>query len=266
MSDILDKIGKLLAQAEGTTNEAEQNAFTEKAQTLATTYAIDLEIARQRQRDKTKREVPVSEYIVLGQFGQKNLRHFVQLFLAVGAANDLEFLISTHHVYVDAFGFPSDIEVAQRLYASLVVQMQHAANDAIAAGEHKLPENRYFSERTFSYRTDARAFRTSFYEGFIAKVRARLLEAKRNAEAARAEVEVDENTTVSTALVLADKRKEVRSLYNERIKSQRIRGSWGGYSSGARVGGGYHAGSEAGARAHLGGRAEIGGSRRRIAS
>ena len=45
----MDKIGKLLAQAEGTSNEHEAEAFVTRAQELATAYAVDLELARSRQ-------------------------------------------------------------------------------------------------------------------------------------------------------------------------------------------------------------------------
>ncbi len=52
---LVDRVGKLLAQAEGTDNEHEAAAFVERAQQLATAYAVDLERARQRQRDRQQR-------------------------------------------------------------------------------------------------------------------------------------------------------------------------------------------------------------------
>ena len=39
---LVDRIGKLLAQAEGTDNEHEASAFVERAQQLATAHAVDL--------------------------------------------------------------------------------------------------------------------------------------------------------------------------------------------------------------------------------
>ena len=39
---LVDRVGKLLAQAEGTDNEHEAAAFVERAQQLATEHAVDL--------------------------------------------------------------------------------------------------------------------------------------------------------------------------------------------------------------------------------
>ena len=60
---LVDRIGKLLAQAEGTDNEHEAAAFVERAQALATAYAVDLELARTRQRQRAQRgtEEPLAQ-------------------------------------------------------------------------------------------------------------------------------------------------------------------------------------------------------------
>jgi hypothetical protein len=73
MSDrLVDRVGKLLAQAEGTDNEHEAAAFVERAQQLATEHAVDLELARARQRDRQHRgggEPLVQERLAVGQRG-----------------------------------------------------------------------------------------------------------------------------------------------------------------------------------------------------
>lgn len=261
MSDITDKIGALLAKAEATDNEHERDAYTAKAQGLATTYAIDLELARQRQRTKTKREVPEVRTIRIAKSGQKNARHLAMLFLAIGKVNDVKFDIAHNNTYVVAFGYPSDIDVTERLYASLLVQMTRACDTAITNGEHKLRENLYWREerwdsRTYrwiegGYRADARVFRTSFYEGFIGHLAERLRAAQRTAEQAVVTTvdETGDEVQSTGELVLVGKREEVKSFHKERSEAQ---GTWSGYkasnnsSFGAR-----QAGSRAAASANL---------------
>lgn len=267
MSDITERIGKLLAQAENpAATDAERETYLTKAQTLATAYSIDLEIARQRQADKTKRETPTHRRIYLSDLGvtaRQGLHHYVRLFLALADVNDVDCNIAHNSTYVIPFGFPSDIEVTERLFASLVVQMVIACNDAIKSGEHKV--DRYWVESYFDSRTcewkgghyrngDARIFKASFYEAFTSKVVARLRAAKR--EQAEKSVlvtddETGETTSTTGALVLRQKVDDVKDYYKQNSKAK---GSWRGGSLGSRghSSSGAVAGHEAGSNARLG--------------
>jgi hypothetical protein len=262
VSKALDLISKLLAQAEGASTEHERDAFNEKAQSLATQIGIELEIARRHQKERNRRETPVQEAIKIGDRGAKNLALFVELFDSIGRQNDVKINVAMTSTYVYAFGFPSDIEVVQALYGSLLLQMTSAADEALKAGKHKEPEAMFFS-KTYPYakRSDGRVYRSSFYKGFTSEISTRLRRARQQAEAAKVSVakddffgnegEVDSGEVVETtgALVLAKKKEEVDSYYKE---TSNARGSWKGgnytHSSGARDHG--HA---AGASARLSG-------------
>jgi len=63
MSDLMGKIGALLMKAESTDSEHERDALMSKAQELATVASIDLELARNKQKDKHKREQVTSRHI-----------------------------------------------------------------------------------------------------------------------------------------------------------------------------------------------------------
>ncbi len=82
----MDKIGKLLAQAEGTDNEHEADAFVTRAQELATTYAVDLELARSRQaarRLRAAEEAFEQRRLRIGERGKRGNRQLVLLYLVV---------------------------------------------------------------------------------------------------------------------------------------------------------------------------------------
>lgn len=256
---MLDKIAKLLAQAEGTKNEAEAEAFLKAAQRLATQESIDLAVARQHTAKKEQREQPTQKRIWLGESGQKNIKYLAKLFMEVGEQNGLRFNVARNSIYVLAFGMPSDIEVTEVIYGSLAHQMVAAANDYLKSGEykqetagHKWHEGR---QEWVAKPMDGRVARANFYEGFISRVGLRLATARREAEQAVAETsyevlnEEGNETQTTGALVLVRKAEEVRDFYT---KTSRAKGSWnpGGPSlySGASRG----AGSEAGSRARIG--------------
>lgn len=255
-SKILDRVAKLLAQAESTDNAAEAEAFVAGAQRLATLNAIDLAVARQHTVKKQRREEPEQRGIKIGEHRRKNNRHLVNLFSAVAYPNDVVLNISADSVYVFAFGFGSDLDVVEALYSSLAVQMVDAANRAIKDGAHKeetfyAPERWHASSGTWvggRYRTDARVFRTSFYEGFTASIGARLWLARR--EAIDETPKTPEQVSDGAELVLVAKHDEVKSFY---AKKSNAKGSWKGNDIGARgSANGHSRGREAGQTARLG--------------
>lgn len=266
MSDLMDKIGALLLKAERTDNENEREAFLSKAQSLATLASIDLEAARLRQVNKEKRETPISRTITLFDWHDKSKTKsfFVHLILAVGATQDVRFTICTRSNYVVAFGYPSDIDVTEALYASLSQQMVAECEAFLKKGEYKNETRSYDRYDRYGWvdsverPVDGRTARRSFYTAFRYKIAERLEEAKRETMAEAPALEVEDGKIVSADLVLASKTESVNQYYR---KNNNARGSYRGSSSGRGSRAGANAGSSAAARARIGGGASLSGKR-----
>jgi hypothetical protein len=226
---LLDKIGKLLAQAEGTDNEHEAEAFVSRAQELATSYAVDLELARARQqarRLKAVEEAFEQRRLVIGDRGKRGNRQLVFLYLAVAQANDVMVNVATDSTFVLGFGYPADLDVVEQLWASLATQMASAASRRLRAGEHG--------------RVAAISWRLSFYEGYVHAVQTRLTQARERAREAEA----------TGALVLRDKADRVRAFHDQESQA---RGTWRGGRTDRQVhGSAWHAGERDGRNARLG--------------
>lgn len=262
----LELIAALLRKAEHTDNEHEQDAFFTRAQTLATRNSIDLAVARSHTAKAQQREQVEERVIRIGTKGSQSLAAYVQLFLAIGRANDLQFLIARDSTKVYAHGFPSDIEVTEALYSSLVLQMVASAETFLKKGTYKAEQvwtpGRYKKVRSGSYYgfdeewvegtskpVHGKVARRSFYQGFTSRIAARLREAQQAAEdAAEAEdalqatdvrstassTESTGKTLSSTALVIIEKKAEVTAWHAAEVKRQKIRGSYrGGRSTGS---------------------------------
>lgn len=240
---LVDKVGKLLAQAEGTDNEHEAAAFVERAQQLATAHAVDLELARVRQRERHRRggdEPLVQERIDVGVRGRRGNRHRVLLYATVAKVNDVMVNVAHDSTFVIGFGHRSDLEVVERLWASLAVQMTAAAERRMAAGEHRTAG------------VAGQTWRLSFYDGWVDAVGARLEQAReRVVTQLSAATPAAPDGEPSTALVLRAKAERVRDFYATQSEA---RGSWRGTVSGrtARSGHAESAGRADGARADLG--------------
>ena len=85
----LTRIAALLRKAEGTDNEHEADAYLQAAQRLATLASVDLAVARAHTDRQERRAVPTQRSIVIGESGKRGLRTYVELFLAIGRANNL---------------------------------------------------------------------------------------------------------------------------------------------------------------------------------
>ena len=235
---LVDRIGKLLAQAEGTDNEHEASAFVERAQQLATAYAVDLELARARQRDKQSRsatEPIVQERVEVGARGKRGNRHRVLLYSVVAQANDVLVNVAHNSTYLLGFGHRADLEVVERLWASLAVQMVAGAQRRMDRGEHRAAG------------VAGQSWRLSFYDGWVQAVGERLQAARQRAVV---ETPVPEGAP-SAALVLRARAERVQTFY---ATTSEARGSWRGPWSGrTQVSAGAHtAGQADGQRADLG--------------
>jgi len=210
---LVDKVGKLLAQAEGTDNEHEAAAFVERAQQLATEHAVDLELARSRQAARRGAAEPlVQERVDVGARGKRGNRHRVLLYDVVARANDVMVNVAHDSTYVLGFGHRADLDVVERLWASLAVQLTAAAQRRLDVGEHR------------SAGVAAQTWRLSFYDGWVEAVGERLAAARRRV----VEAPVREGEP-GTALVLRAKTDRVQEFY---ASTSQARGSWRGPWSG----------------------------------
>ena len=223
MSDrLVDRVGKLLAQAEGTDNEHEAAAFVERAQQLATEHAVDLELARARQRERQQRgtqEPLIQAQLQVGAKGRRGNRHRVLLYVVVAAVNDVMVNVAHDSTYVLGFGHRTDLDVVERLWSSLAVQMTTAAQRRMDRGEHR------------DSGVAGQTWRLSFYDGFVEAVGERLRQGRERALAQAAEQLAPTGTegAPSAELVLRDKADRVASFYRS---ASQARGSWRGAASG----------------------------------
>lgn len=280
----MEKIAKLLRQAEGTHNEAEAEAFMAKAQELATRFQISLAAARAHTAVTEVREEPEARRIVLSRPRTMGASTYVDLFDAVGRPNNVQLLISHDSTTVFAHGFPSDIDMTEALYLSLVMQMRQAADAFLRTGEHRTETvYRPSSWTSKGYRpgrevpVSGRTARISFQRSFAYKVGTRLREAKATALQTIAQEETAEAfardgeaaftaapSATSAELVL--KGREVQAAEFFKTETSHIKRSWKGGSSSSHSSTAAARGREAGARARLGSEKAIGGSRAQVSA
>ncbi len=233
----LAKLAALLRQAERTDNENEAEAFMAAAQRLATATSIDLAVARAYAARRERRATPVAKRIEIGPPGKRALRTYVQLFLAIARANDLTCDLAGNSTYVIAYGFETDVDVCEALYASLVVQMVRASDGYLRSGAHRA-EARFVDERgpDGRWRTVVKPVhgvtaRISFQTAFAHRIGERLEKAREQTttEVLRAETSTD---GPGTALVLKEKALEISDFY---ARTSTARGSWRGWAASGQV-------------------------------
>jgi hypothetical protein len=212
---LLDRVRKLLAkaEAEGVT-AAEAQALTAKAAELMAKYGIDRALLAARQPETDKPDNRIVEIY--------NPWARVQAHLLCGLAAALRcqciLLPSQAGQRVHMFGYASDLERADVLYTSLLIQMWHGLAAADVPGAAP----------------SVRAWRRSWLLGFaaavIARVRAAEDRAKRSAAAAPAG-----DGSPGAALVLADRalviRQHVARAYPV-TRAARVTYSGSGYGDG----------------------------------
>lgn len=262
---LLTKIGGLLRQAESTDNEHEAEAFLAAAQRLATRSSIDLTVARAHIAGREHRKTPTQKVIPIGEAGKRGLRTYVQLFVAIAAANDVRCDVARSSTQVYAYGFDTDIATCEALYTSLLVQMVRASDHYIKSGRYKsatvekiVVENRWGRkvQRRVQAPIAAVTARLNFQMAFAARVGKRLAEVRADVEA---EVRAEPTTAPGTELALRDKELELHDFYT---RTSEARGTWrgpqesAGYSAAAR-----RAGDRAGRAARLGSAPELGAAR-----
>lgn len=221
-SDMLRRVRLLLNQAENaaaTPEEAE--AFSRKAEHLITKYALDIALLEEEEGHgaPTMRRLPAPAPYPKPK---------ATLINGIAKAFNCKAVWDSREAVVEVIGYENDLEMVALLYGSLSLQ-------ATSAMLHQS-------------RSD-RAFRTSFWYGFVNRVAERLREtyAKAEREVAEERASSEGKSQISTSLVLRERKKEVDEAFRERHPSTR---STRGRASNQY---GYGSGQQAGDRADVGG-------------
>ncbi|TMR24577.1 DUF2786 domain-containing protein [Nonomuraea turkmeniaca] len=206
---ILDRVRKLLAKAERTDNDHERATFMAAASALMAKHGIDaLPPAGTRQ-------VPGDRIVTVPNPWAREKARLVSLVAQAVRCRPLLIGRGDGGQRVHVFGFAADLERADLLATSLLLQM------ASGLGRVRVPEDV----------TAVRAYRRSWLLGFTDEVYRLLSQAESRAEA--------ESTGSGTALVLADRRGEVEravAAHYPHIRMSVPRTSGSGYRDGAAAG------------------------------
>lgn len=212
----LERVRKLLAKAERTDNEHERATFMAAASALMAKHGIDsLDPAGPRR-------TPGDRVVTLPPPWAREKARLVSLVAQALRCRPLLLGRGDGGQRVHVFGFAADLERADVLATSLLLQM------ASGLARVRPPE---------AGGGPARAYRRSWLLGFTDEVYRLLREAEERAAA--------EASVTGTALVLADRRDEVDRAVTERYPRIRL-------SVPRTSGTGYDDGAEAGRRADLG--------------
>ena len=214
---LLDRVRKLLAQAEDdSVTPAEAQAFTAKAAELMAKYGIDRALLA---ADQPETDQPANRVLDIDNPWAREKAH-----LLCGLASALRcqaILLGSNRPgsRVHIFGFGSDIERADVLYTSVLIQMAHGLAGA------RVPD----------WSSSPRAWRRSWLLGFATAVIARVRQAEHGAVVAATERQAGTGAADRTALVLADRslviRHQVESAYPVTRKA-RVTYSGSGYRDG----------------------------------
>ena len=218
-ADLLDRVRKLLAKAEDEgCSPAEAEAFTAKAAELMARYGIDRALLGALHPETDK---PADRVFALANPWGDVKRH-----LLAGLATALRCQCvqtrSAEGTTLRVFGYLSDLERADILFTSLLVQM------ARALAKQPVP----------GYGGTARAWRRSWMLGYCTAVITRVRAAEQ-AAAAAAPAQTTQAGGKSAELVLADRslviRQQVAAAF-PRLRKSRVTYSGNGYGDGYREG------------------------------
>lgn len=224
-SKIVSRVQALLAKAESTEFPEEAEALIAKAQELMTRHSIDEAVAQQKRAAGARpsmRKIKVAAPYA---------RAKVTLLTQIGHTNLVQVVFNDSYV-ATLFGFDSDLDNVEMLFASLLVQ---ATSEMV---------------RTYSDDEGAQkaAFRRAFLIAYARRIGQRLQEARAAAES-EAEAEL--------GMELVPLIQARRDAIDERVAEEfpRLRTSYSRISHVA----GYQAGTAAAERADLGGKGRLNG-------
>lgn len=233
----LELIRKLLAKAEGTTNEAEAAAFNAKAAELIAQYGIDAALLANQ--SQVREEVGDRVLKIQAPYGNQK----AMLFWAIATPNGVRAVWHSKQRELHVFGFAADIERVEILFTSLLTQ---AAFGMLAETP---PMRKFYDYQLRDWvekQEDTRTYRISWLTGFTDIIGERMRQAVRSATQEADTRLRDAGSTVSTALVLADRKTQI----DRRVKEMYPK--LGTLRSTVR-GSGRESGRAAGRRADLGG-------------
>jgi hypothetical protein len=215
MSKSLDRLSKLIAQADNAGTDDERKTFMKAATKMSAVIGVELSVARAHHAAK-RRELPVKDFKVqVNSWSAKPLHRkaMMDLFLAIARVHDVKCLIGHDQYYAFCFGLPSDIELTEKLYGVLSLQMVREADTAIKRGDQKQGV----------YPVDGRIYRRYFYEGFINRVAGRLWRARQE-EVERLDEQAAEAGVAdsNTGLVLRNKAQEISDFFEEEVKHMKL--------------------------------------------
>lgn len=211
---MLAKVRALLTKAEHpNTPEAEAEALTAKAAALMAKYGIDEAMAAAREN---RRETPERHVIVIDD--PYASAKSVLLNVTVEANRCRAIQMHGRPVRVHVYGFKPDLEAAEMLYTSLLLQMANGLARIRATGYHG-------QDRT-------RSARRAYILGFASAVSSRLRKVRQDTETVSAQP--------GTALVLASRALAVNSMFqdeNPKVRSRSVSlSNRDGYASGYAAG------------------------------
>ena len=211
---LLERVRKLLAMAEGDgVTQAEAEAFTEKAAGLMARYGIDRALLAAARPDTDR---PANRKIdVPNPWADVRAHLLAGLVTAMRCQCVLLPVASGKRMHV--FGYESDLERAEMLYTSLLIQMAHGLAAAPVPATAR----------------SVRAWRRSWLLGYTSAVVARVQTAEQRA--ASETRQTPDGDGPSTAVVLADRSLEVRRQYAEAYpvtRKLRMTYTGSGYGSG----------------------------------
>jgi hypothetical protein len=217
-ADLLDRVRKLLAKAEDEgCSPAEAEALTAKAAELMARYGIDRALLGALHPETDK---PADRVFTLANPWGDVKRHLLAG-LAMALRCQCVQTRSAEGTRLHVFGYASDLERADILFTSLLVQMARALAAQPVPG----------------YGGQARAWRRSWMLGYATAVVTRVRAAE-EAAVATAPAPRDDSGP-SAALVVADRslvvRRQVAAAY-PRLRKARVTYSGGGYGDGYREG------------------------------
>jgi len=222
-SDLLDRVRKLLAKAEDEgCSPAEAEALTAKAAELMARYGIDRALLGALHPETDR---PADRVFTLGNPWGDVKRHLLAG-LAMALRCQCVQTRSPEGTRLHVFGYTSDLERADILFTSLLVQMARALAQQAVPGSGGA----------------ARAWRRSWMLGYATAVVTRVRAAEKAAAASASQGAAETGaagTCQSAALVLADRslavRRQVAAAY-PKLRKTRVTYSGGGYGDGYREG------------------------------
>ena len=154
---VLGRIRALLAKAEGTTFEAEAEAFTAKAQDLMTRHAIDSTVLLAADHQDLRGDVVARRVHLDNPYAAEK----VDLLSVVCRANGVRTVWHDGFGFATVIGLPVDLDVADLLFTSMLVQVNRALSEATRDPVHSA----------------SRTFRRAFLVAYAHRIEERLDEA-----------------------------------------------------------------------------------------